>query len=60
MMTKRIEDILQFWFGAFPTPYTADASKVDMWFKNISADTHGCVDLQKEKSWLHIRYVFVA
>ena len=34
MMTDRIEDILQFWFGAFPTPYTADARKVDMWFKN--------------------------
>lgn len=36
-MTNRIEDILQFWFGAFPTPYTSDASKVDMWFKNGSA-----------------------
>ena len=33
-MTNRIEDILQFWFGAFPTPYRADARKVDMWFKN--------------------------
>jgi len=33
-MSNRIEDILQFWFGAFPTPYTADASKADMWFKN--------------------------
>jgi len=33
-MTNRIEDILEFWFGAFPTPYTADASKADMWFKN--------------------------
>lgn len=33
-MTNRIEDILHFWFGAFPTPYTADASKADMWFKN--------------------------
>jgi uncharacterized protein (DUF924 family) len=34
MMSNRIEDILQFWFGAFPTPYTADGRKVDMWFKN--------------------------
>ena len=33
-MTNRIEDILQFWFGAFPTPYTADVTKSDMWFKN--------------------------
>lgn len=33
-MSNRIEDILQFWFGAFPSPYTADASKADMWFKN--------------------------
>jgi len=33
-MSNRIEDILQFWFGVFPTPYTADASKADMWFKN--------------------------
>ena len=36
-MTDRIEDILHFWFGAFPTPYTADASKTDMWFKNGAA-----------------------
>lgn len=36
-MTNRIEDILQFWFGAFPTPYTADVTKADMWFKNGSA-----------------------
>ena len=36
-MTDRIEDILHFWFGAFPTPYTADASKSDMWFKNGAA-----------------------
>jgi len=36
-MTNRIEDILEFWFGSFPTPYTADASKADMWFKNGSA-----------------------
>lgn len=36
-MTNRIEDILHFWFGAFPTPYTADASKIDMWFKNGAA-----------------------
>jgi uncharacterized protein (DUF924 family) len=36
-MTDRIEDILHFWFGAFPTPYTADASKSDMWFKNGEA-----------------------
>ena len=33
-MTNRIEDILHFWFGAFPTPYSADASKSDMWFIN--------------------------
>lgn len=33
-MTNRIEDILEFWFGAFPTPYSADKSKADMWFKN--------------------------
>jgi uncharacterized protein (DUF924 family) len=37
MNTNRIEDILQFWFGAFPTPYTADSSKVDMWFKDGAA-----------------------
>jgi len=36
-MTNRIEDILQFWFGAFPTPYSADATKTDMWFKNGAA-----------------------
>ena len=36
-MTDRIEDILDFWFGAFPTPYTSDGSKVDMWFKNGEA-----------------------
>ncbi|MBT8119366.1 MAG: DUF924 domain-containing protein [Gammaproteobacteria bacterium] len=36
-MTNRIEDILHFWFGAFPTPYTADATKYDMWFKNGAA-----------------------
>lgn len=36
-MTNRIEDILDFWFGAFPTPYTADKSKADMWFKNGAA-----------------------
>ncbi len=36
-MSNRIEDILQFWFGAFPTPYTADVSKSDMWFKNGAA-----------------------
>jgi len=35
-MTNRIEDILEFWFGSFPTPYTADVSKADMWFKNGS------------------------
>lgn len=33
-MTNRREDILQFWFGTFPTPYSADVSKADMWFKN--------------------------
>ena len=36
-MSNRIEDILQFWFGAFPTAYTADASKSDMWFKHGAA-----------------------
>ncbi len=36
-MTNRIEDILEFWFGAFPTPYSADVSKQDMWFKNGAA-----------------------
>ena len=36
-MTNRIEDILEFWFGHFPTPYTPDISKIDMWFKNGSA-----------------------
>jgi uncharacterized protein (DUF924 family) len=36
-MSNRIEDILQFWFGCFPTPYTADVSKADMWFKNGTA-----------------------
>ena len=36
-MTNRIEDILDFWFGAFPTPYFADVSKQDMWFKNGAA-----------------------
>jgi len=36
-MTNRIEDILEFWFGSFPTPYSADTSKADMWFKNGSA-----------------------
>jgi len=36
-MTNRIEDILQFWFGYFPTPYTPDKTKKDMWFANGSA-----------------------
>lgn len=36
-MSNRIEDILDFWFGAFPTPYSADPAKVDMWFKNGAA-----------------------
>jgi uncharacterized protein (DUF924 family) len=36
-MTNRIEDILQFWFGVFPTTYTADVTKSDMWFKNGAA-----------------------
>ncbi len=36
-MTNRIEDILDFWFGAFPTPYSADPAKADMWFKNGAA-----------------------
>lgn len=34
---NRIEDILHFWFGAFPTPYSADASRADMWFNNGAA-----------------------
>jgi uncharacterized protein (DUF924 family) len=36
-MTNRIEDILDFWFGAFPTPYTAAPEKADMWYKNGAA-----------------------
>ena len=36
-MSDRIEDILHFWFGSFPTPYTSDDSKFDMWFKNGAA-----------------------
>lgn len=36
-MTNRIEDILEFWFGAFPTPYTSDGSKLDMWFTDGAA-----------------------
>jgi len=36
-MTNRIEDILDFWFGSFPTPYSPDGSKSDMWFKNGAA-----------------------
>ncbi len=36
-MTNRIEGILDFWFGAFPSPYAADVSKTDMWFKNGAA-----------------------
>ena len=36
-MTNRIEDILHYWFGAFPTPYSADKSKADMWFGNGAA-----------------------
>jgi uncharacterized protein (DUF924 family) len=36
-MSDRIEDILQFWFGAFPTPYTGDVTKAEMWFKNGAA-----------------------
>ncbi len=36
-MSNRIEDILEFWFGHFPTPYSGDASKQAMWFKNGAA-----------------------
>ena len=36
-MTNRIEDILHYWFGAFPTPYSADKTKADMWFGNGAA-----------------------
>ena len=36
-MYQNIEDILDFWFGYFPTEYSADTSKQDMWFKNGSA-----------------------
>lgn len=33
-MYQNIEDILDFWFGYFPTEYSADDSKHDMWFGN--------------------------
>lgn len=33
-MASHIEHILEFWFGTFPSPYTADSTKADMWFKN--------------------------
>lgn len=36
-MMNRVEDILHFWFGSFPTPYTADRSRSDMWFTNGAA-----------------------
>ena len=36
-MYQNIEDILEFWFGYFPSEYSGDTSKLDMWFKNGSA-----------------------
>lgn len=36
-MSQSIEDILDFWFGYFPTEYSSDDSRVDMWFTNGSA-----------------------
>ena len=36
-MYQNIEDILEFWFGYFPSEYSADLSKQEMWFKNGSA-----------------------
>lgn len=36
-MSDRIDDILHFWFGAFPGPYEANRGKADMWFKNGKA-----------------------
>lgn len=36
-MNQTIEDILDFWFGYFPTEYSSDKSRIDMWFKNGSA-----------------------
>ena len=35
-MYQNIEDILEFWFGYFPSEYSCDKSKQDMWFKNGS------------------------
>ena len=36
-VSNRIEDILEFWFGHFPGPYEADASKRAMWFRDGAA-----------------------
>ena len=36
-MYQNIEDILEFWFGYFPSEYSSDTSKLDMWFKNGAA-----------------------
>ena len=51
-MIDRIEKILEFWFGAFPDAWSADAGKVDMWFRNGAAYdtdifTHFGADYQK-------------
>ena len=52
-MSNRIEDILDFWFGSFPTPYTSDGAKADMWFKNGSAydsEIFVCFGIDYEKA----------
>ena len=36
-MYQSIEDILEYWFGYFPSEYSGDISKNDMWFKNGTA-----------------------
>ena len=35
-MNANIEKILEFWFGTFPTPYTSDPARVNMWFRDGS------------------------
>jgi len=35
-MNANIEKILEFWFGTFPTPYTSDSTRVNMWFRDGS------------------------
>ena len=39
-MAASIDDILYFWFGDLPTPYTVDGRKFNMWFKNGAAYDH--------------------